>query len=82
VTFETAGEIVEMGELASRVLGVLGADPSAVARPPMDPDASADDYLGDPAVVRALAARAGITPAPLDDQIAVTANWLRAEGVA
>ena len=82
VTFETAGEIVEMGEMATRVLGVLGADPSAVARPPMDPDASADDYLGDPAVVRALAARAGITPAPLDDQIAVTANWLRAEGVA
>ena len=82
VTFETAGEIVEMGELASRVLGVLGADPSAVARPPMDPDASADDYLGDPAVVRALAARAGITPAPLDEQIATTAKWLRAEGVA
>ena len=82
VTFETAGEIVEMGELASRVLGVLGADPSAVARPPMDPDAPADDYLGDPAVVRALAARAGITPAPLDEQIALTANWLRAEGIA
>ena len=82
VTFETAGEIVEMGEMATRVLGVLGADPSAVARPPMDPDASADDYLGDPAVVRALAARAGITPAPLDEQIATTAKWLRAEGVA
>jgi len=81
-TFETAGEIVEMGELAARVLGVLGADPSAVVRPPMDPDAPADDYLGDPAVVRALAARAGITPMPLDEQIAVTANWLRAEGVA
>ena len=82
VTFETAGEIVEMGELASRVLGVLGADASAVVRPPTDPDAPADDYLGDPAAVRVLAARAGITPAPLDEQIAVTANWLRAEGVA
>ena len=82
VTFETAGEIVEMGELAARVLGVLGADPSAVVRPAIDPDASADDYLGDPAVVRALAARAGITPAPLDEQIALTANWLRAEGIA
>ena len=81
-TFETAGEIVEMGELASRVLGVLGADASAVVRAPMDPDAPADDYLGDPAVVRALAARAGVTPAPLDEQIAVTAKWLRAEGVA
>ena len=81
-TFETAGEIVEMGELASRVLGVLGANASAVVRPPMDPDAPADDYLGDPAAVRVLAARAGITPAPLDEQIAVTANWLRAEGVA
>ena len=82
VTFETAGEIVEMGELASRVLGVLGANASAVVRPPMDPDAPADDYLGDPAAVRVLAARAGITPAPLDEQIAVTAKWLRAEGVA
>ena len=81
-TFETAGEIVEMGELAARVLSVLGADPSAVVRPPMDPDAPADDYLGDPAVVRARATRAGITPAPLDEQIAVTAKWLRAEGVA
>ena len=81
-TFETAGEIVEMGELAARVLDVLGADASAVVRPPMDPDAPADDYLGDPAVVRAVATRAGITPAPLDEQIAVTAKWLRAEGVA
>jgi hypothetical protein len=82
VTFETAGEIVEMGELASRVLGVLGAEASAVVRPPMDPHAPADDYLGDPAAGRVLAARAGITPAPLDEQIAVTAKWLRAEGVA
>ena len=81
-SFETSGEIVEMGELATRVLGVLGADASAVVRPPMDPAAPADDYLGDPAAVRVLAARAGITPAPLDEQIAVTAKWLRAEGVA
>lgn len=81
-TFETAGEIVEMGELASRVLGVLGANASAVVRPPIDPDASADDYLGDPAAVKVLAARAGITPAPLDEQIATTAKWLRAAGVA
>lgn len=77
ITFETAGEVVEVGELASRVLGVLGCDPEAVTRPPLDPDAPADDYLGDPVLVGELAARAGVVPAGLDEQIAVTAEWLR-----
>ncbi len=77
VTFETAGEVVEVGDLASRVLSVLGSDPAAVSRPPRDPGAPADDYLGDPRGVGALAARAGVTPATLDAQIAATAQWLR-----
>ena len=79
VTFETAGEVVEMGDLASRVLDVMGADRSAVVRPEFDPDAPADDYLGDPVPVARLAAAAGVVPTPLDDQIAVTARWLRRE---
>lgn len=80
ITFETAGEVVEVGELASRVLGVLGRDPEAVTRPPLDADAPADDYLGDPVLVGELAARAGVVPAALDEQIAVTAAWLQGQG--
>jgi nucleoside-diphosphate-sugar epimerase len=79
VTFETAGEIVEMGELAARVLAVMGCDPDAVVRPEFDPGAPADDYLGNPELVGELAAAAGVVPASLDDQIAVTAAWLRSE---
>ena len=79
VSFETAGEVLEMGELAARVLGVMGCDPSAVVRPEFDPDAPPDDYLGDPEVVGRLAPAAGVVPASLDDQIAVTADWLRSE---
>ena len=82
VTFETAGEIVEMGELASRVLGVLGADPSAVRRPEFKPDAPPNDYLGDTREMERLANVAGVVLADLDRQIAVTADWLRVEGIA
>lgn len=81
ITFDTAGEVVEVGDLASRVLGVLGCEPGAVTRPPLDPDAPADDYLGDPVVVGELAARAGVVPASLDEQISVTAGWLREQQV-
>lgn len=80
ITFETAGEVIEVSELASRILRVLGCDPAAVARPALDPLAPADDYLGDPVVVGRLAAAAGVTPAGLDEQIAVTAAWLRDQG--
>lgn len=76
LSFETAGEVVEVGELARRVLSVLGHDPHAVTRPPIDPHAPANDYLGDPATVSALAAVAGVIPGDLDAQIAVTAEWL------
>jgi nucleoside-diphosphate-sugar epimerase len=77
VTFETAGEVVEMGVLAERVLAVLGRDPSAVRRPPIDHGAPADDYVGDSPVVRRLAGHARVELAPLDEQIALTADWLR-----
>jgi len=74
--FETAGEVVEVGDLARRVLTVVGEDPAAITRPAIAADAPPNDYLGDPAVLRTLAAAAGIVPASLDDQIAATANWL------
>jgi hypothetical protein len=70
------GWMVEVGDLARRVLLVLGCDPAAVTRPPIIPDAPANDYLGDPVAVGALADAAGITPMGLDQQIAATAGWL------
>ena len=82
VTFETAGEIVEMGELASRVLGVLGANASAVRRPEFKPDAPPNDYLGDTHEMERLANAAGVVLSDLDRQIAVTADWLCVEGIA
>ena len=78
VRFETAGEVVEVGDLARRVLSVVGEDPAAITRPAIAADAPPNDYLGDPAVLRTLAAAAGIVPASLDDQIAATAKWLLA----
>lgn len=79
ISLETAGEVVEMGDLAARVLGVMGRDPLAVVRPDFDPDAPPADYLGNPEVVGRLSEAAGVVPASLDDQIAVTADWLRSE---
>lgn len=77
VRFETAGEVVEVGDLARRTLAVLGHDPTAVTRPPLDSAAAPNDYLGEPVPVGALAAAAGVVPAPLDAQIAATADWLQ-----
>jgi len=80
--FETAGEVVEVGDLAQRVLLVLGCDPAAVTRPPINPDAPANDYLGEPVVVGALADTAGIALLGLDQQIAATAGWLAQQAEA
>ena len=77
VRFETAGEVGEVGDLARRTLAVLGHDPAAVTRPPLDPAAAPNEYLGEPVTVGALAAAAGVVPAPLDAQIAATADWLQ-----
>lgn len=77
VTFETAGEVVEVGELAGRVLGALGLDPAGVERPAFDAHAPADDYLGAEQPIADLAAQAGVSPAGLERQIAATSRWLR-----
>ena len=79
--FETAGEVVEVGDLARRVLAVLGYDPDTVTRPALDRDAPANDYLGDPAALTVLAGLAGVVPVDLDAQITATAAWL-ASGTA
>ncbi|MEI7794211.1 MAG: NAD-dependent epimerase/dehydratase family protein [Thermoleophilia bacterium] len=76
VTFETGGEVVEMDDLAARVLGVLGKDPTAVSRPALDASAVPDDYFGSTVVMDSLARTAGVVPIALDDQIGITAEWL------
>ncbi|MGE5548094.1 MAG: NAD-dependent epimerase/dehydratase family protein [Solirubrobacterales bacterium] len=74
--FDACGsEVVEMGELARRALAVLGRPAIAIERPPVDAT-RVDRYTGDPATVRALAARHGIRLLDLDAQIASTAEYL------
>lgn len=82
VRFETAGEVVEVGDLAARTLALLGRDPRAVSRPVLDPRAEPNDYLGDPSSLDPLAAAAHVVPSPLDDQIVTTADWLVAQEAA
>ena len=82
VMFETTGEVVEMCDLAARVLAATGNDPGAVHRPAFDAGGAADEYLGDPAALARLAAVAAVTPANLGDQVAHTAEWLIREGAS
>lgn len=82
LAFETAGEIVEVGDLAERVLAAVGGNPDNITRSAFRPDAPADDYVGDPLQVEALAARAGVTPLALDAQIVATSDWLRGRAVS
>jgi UDP-glucuronate decarboxylase len=75
--FDTAGdEVVEVGELAERVARRLGRPDLPIERD-WDPDAPADDYVGDGAMMQALARERGLTLHSLDDQIVRTADWLR-----
>lgn len=77
--FDTAGdEVVELAELARRVLAVLDRHDLSVSRPLMSPT-GADRYVGDGATFRARAAAAGLALASLDDQIRDTAVFM-AEG--
>ena len=76
-TFDTADqEVVEMGELADRVRRALGRDDLDVVREAFNPDAPADDYVGDPAALAELAERYGVALTPLDEQIRATAEGL------
>jgi nucleoside-diphosphate-sugar epimerase len=75
VIFDTGGEIVEVGELARRILSVLDCTDLAISRP--TPDGSPEDRMvGRDTGFNALAAAAGIVVAPLDRQIADTAAYL------
>ncbi len=78
--FETAGErVVEVGELAALV-GDLLRPGLAIERPPLDPALGADRYVGDPAAMRALAARHRLSLEELPAQIRRTADYLAGPG--
>ncbi len=73
--FETAGaETVELAELATRVVRVLGRPDFEIQR--SAPHGPADRYVGDGARWRALLASPGAPPAGLDDIIIDTARFL------
>ncbi|MHB1054060.1 MAG: NAD-dependent epimerase/dehydratase family protein [Thiobacillus sp.] len=77
VRFDTVGsEAIEVGELAERVRSVLNQPSMSIERPPVNAD-SEDRYVGDAAGLNAVLARYGVTPLPLDAQIAETAHYLR-----
>jgi len=76
IVVETAGdEVIEVGDLAERILAVLGRPRQDIVRA-WDPTALPDSYLGDGRAFHALAARAGVVLRPLDEQIARTARGL------
>ena len=77
LAFETAGErVVEVGDLARLLLDTLGRPDLPIERPAPDPALPADRYVGDPAAMRALAARHGLALTPLPDQIRHTADYI------
>jgi UDP-glucuronate decarboxylase len=79
VCFDTAGEReVEVGELARLAMAVLGAAEGVIERPPLDPSLPDNRYVGDGAVMMALAQRYNIALRPLPVQIADTAYYLSA----
>ena len=80
VMFETAGHVVEVGELAQLVAQVHGLPPEVVQRS-FDETAGEDRYVGDPQGMGALVERCGLTLAPLRALVEQTAAGLRA-GVA
>lgn len=74
--FDAAGEeAIEIGELARRVLRVLGRSGIPIERPVWR-GAPSDVYLGDPKPLQELAARYGTRLRPLDEQIRDTASFL------
>jgi|SRR5579863_8248913 len=77
IRFDTVGaEVIEVGELAQRVLRVLGASSACVERPYVSA-APNNYYVGSPDAVRALEARFALAPRSLDRQIEDTAAYLR-----
>jgi UDP-glucuronate decarboxylase len=78
VPIDAAGEeVLELGELALRCASVLGIASPKIVRPPLRDDAD-DRYLGDGKAFHRLGYDAGMTFAPLDEQIRDTSAYLAA----
>lgn len=76
LVLDTGGEIAEVGDLAHKVLDILGRTDLPVRRPPLDSDPD-DIYLGDGAKFEQLAAVQDISLSTLDAQIADTAAYMK-----
>jgi nucleoside-diphosphate-sugar epimerase len=76
MSFDTGGEIVEVGDLARRALQVLDCRYLPIVRPELEHEPD-DVYVGDGAYLERLASEQGIRLAPLDQQIAETAVYLK-----
>ncbi len=74
--FDTGGEAIEIGELASRAAQLLTGRQMPIHRPVWQ-DGPPDTYLGDVTQYNALATQLGVTLHSLDAQIIDTANYLR-----
>lgn len=77
--FDTAGEeTVEVADLARRVLTILGLPSLRIVRPPVV-QAGGDRYVGDGTGFRARCAESDVALVSLDDQIADTAAYIKAQ---
>ena len=73
-TIDTGGELVEMGELAQRVISIV--DPRAVVERPEIDERRAESYASDGVSWTQACERLGHVPMDLDQQIRVTARAL------
>jgi UDP-glucuronate decarboxylase len=77
--FDVAGEeIIELGELAQRVVSVLADHASApIQRMTMLDNAVEDRYIGNNQRIKELAINLGLHPMPLDQQIKTTSRYMQ-----
>ncbi|HVE47736.1 MAG TPA: NAD-dependent epimerase/dehydratase family protein [Acidimicrobiales bacterium] len=76
LVFDTGGDVIEVGQLADRVIGALGLTEVSVERS-WDPQAPPDRYVGDGTAMSALALTYGLPLLAIDGQIRETAAYLR-----
>ena len=73
-TIDTGGDLVEMGELAQRVISIV--DPTATVERPLVDDSRVETYASDGVSWAQACERLGHVPMDLDEQIRVTARGL------
>jgi nucleoside-diphosphate-sugar epimerase len=73
--FDTGGQRIELGDLATQIATVLGGVP--VERTTLDPTVLADDYRAQGAAWQRICQDLDLAPAPLTEQIVATAAAVR-----